>query len=234
VSLSILHTGRKGELRQINRYCIFLRVISVSDITDFDGTRINQTSYDCVLYYHFTNIRWPNQQRPTKGGWTIWRKFLHSISDTNQYLFNLLENGLISPSGTITANGSLPTHTDPLSIKSAINGYLTHPKVEVTHKSLSIPRYCFMHPIFTPKHSLNATTLLSSDVMLSKSSTSPHKKFTFHVPGDCNIHFFLFILDASLVHAPAPNNVSNKSARSQESDPQVMVLSSILRAIKAG
>jgi hypothetical protein len=44
VSLVILHTGNKGELRQINRCKIFLRVISVSDITDFDGTRINQTS----------------------------------------------------------------------------------------------------------------------------------------------------------------------------------------------
>jgi hypothetical protein len=65
MSLSILHTGRKGELHQINRCQIFLRVVSVSDITDFDSNRINQTSYDGFRSVDLTTIRWPYQQRPT-------------------------------------------------------------------------------------------------------------------------------------------------------------------------
>jgi hypothetical protein len=85
MSLAILHTGCKGELRQNNRCQIFLRMISVSDITYFDGTRINQTSYNGVQSVYITNIRWPNQQRPTKGGWDIWRQFLHSLSDANHF-----------------------------------------------------------------------------------------------------------------------------------------------------
>jgi hypothetical protein len=56
MSLTIIYTGRKGELRKINRCRIFIRVISVSDITDFDGTIINQTSYDGVQSYDSTNM----------------------------------------------------------------------------------------------------------------------------------------------------------------------------------
>jgi hypothetical protein len=92
--LATLHTCRKGELWQINRCRIYLRVISVSDITDFDGNRVLQTCYDRLHSVDNINIRWPNQQRPTKGGWKIWRKFLLSISDDNRYLLQPLVDWL--------------------------------------------------------------------------------------------------------------------------------------------
>jgi hypothetical protein len=69
MSLAILFTGRKGELRQINMCQIFLRAVSVSNITDFYGTIINQRAYDGILSDDHTNITWLNQQRLTKGGW---------------------------------------------------------------------------------------------------------------------------------------------------------------------
>jgi hypothetical protein len=36
------------------------------------------------------NIRWPNQRRPSKGGWLVWRRFLGSISDGNRYVLQPL------------------------------------------------------------------------------------------------------------------------------------------------
>jgi hypothetical protein len=89
MSLAITSTYAKGELRQINMCRIYFHDISVSDITDFDRTRIKQSSYDGTLVNTHPTIRWPNQQRPTKGGW---RGFLLSISDHNRYLLQPLGN----------------------------------------------------------------------------------------------------------------------------------------------
>jgi hypothetical protein len=94
MSLATLHTCRKGELRQINRCRIFLRVISVYDITYFDGTRVIRAFYDGVRSVDTTNIRWHNQQRPSKVGWTIWQHFLLSFSDANRYLLQPLRDWL--------------------------------------------------------------------------------------------------------------------------------------------
>jgi hypothetical protein len=37
-----------------------------------------------------SNIRWPNQHRPSKGGWLVWRLFLGSFSNINRYMFQPL------------------------------------------------------------------------------------------------------------------------------------------------
>jgi hypothetical protein len=84
----------KGELHQINMCRIFLRIISVSDTTDLDGTHIKQTSYDGFRDDAHSTIRWSNQQRPTKGFWGIWQRFLLSISDSNRYLLLTLHKWL--------------------------------------------------------------------------------------------------------------------------------------------
>jgi hypothetical protein len=67
ISLAVLFTNHKGELRQIRMYCIFIQVISTSDITNFYGAHILQHSYDDTFTDNKTNIRWPNKQRPTRG-----------------------------------------------------------------------------------------------------------------------------------------------------------------------
>jgi hypothetical protein len=92
MSLAITSTYTKGELRQLNMCRIYLRVISVSDMTDFDGTRIKQSSYDGTRNHTHPTIRWPNQQRPTKRGWCVWQRCLLSISDHNRYLIQPLGN----------------------------------------------------------------------------------------------------------------------------------------------
>jgi hypothetical protein len=94
MSLATLHTSCKGELRQISRCWIYLRVISVLDITYFDGTIVLHTCYDGLRSVDNTTILWTNQQRPTKGGWTIWRELLLSISDNNRYLLQPLGDWL--------------------------------------------------------------------------------------------------------------------------------------------
>jgi hypothetical protein len=65
--------------------------------------------------------------------------FIPSVTQIDTYI-NPLENGWISPGGTITMNGSPPNPTVPLSIELAINGSPTIHNVEETHNSLYIPR----------------------------------------------------------------------------------------------
>jgi hypothetical protein len=110
--LAVLLTSIKGELVQINICRLFLQVISISDICDTNGIRITQQAYDGTFLQKRTNIRWPNQHRPSKGGWLIWRRLLRSCSDGNQYMFTPSENGMILLSYTMTMNGTLQHH-DP-------------------------------------------------------------------------------------------------------------------------
>jgi hypothetical protein len=92
MSLAITSTYTKGELRQINMCYIYLHVISVSDITDFYGTCIKQSSYDGTRVDTHPTIRWPKQHRPNKGGWRVWQRFILSISDHSRYLLHYLGN----------------------------------------------------------------------------------------------------------------------------------------------
>jgi hypothetical protein len=85
-AFTIIFTSNKGELHQINMCRIFLCIIQVSDITDLDGTRINQRAYYSIRSDDNSNIRWTNQQRPTKVGWRVWQRFLLSITDINRFL----------------------------------------------------------------------------------------------------------------------------------------------------
>jgi hypothetical protein len=84
MSLASNTTYTKGELRQLNMCRIYIRVISIADITDFDGTRIKQTSYDGKRDDTRHTTRWPNQQQHTKGGWHIWQRFFLTVSDSNR------------------------------------------------------------------------------------------------------------------------------------------------------
>jgi hypothetical protein len=90
MSLAVLFSQKKGELIQINICRIYLQAISMSDICNFDGTSITQQSYNCTFVMKNPNICWPNQHRPSKGGWLVWRRLLGSISDGNRYIFQPL------------------------------------------------------------------------------------------------------------------------------------------------
>jgi hypothetical protein len=64
MSLAVLFSQNKGKRIQINISQIYLKTISMSDICNFDGTRITQQSYDGTFVMKKPNIHWPNQHRP--------------------------------------------------------------------------------------------------------------------------------------------------------------------------
>jgi hypothetical protein len=90
MSLAVLFTSIKGELIQMNICRLFLQVTSISDICDTGGIRITQQAYNGTSVQKRTIISWPNQHRPSRGGWLIWRCFLRSFSDGNRYMFTPL------------------------------------------------------------------------------------------------------------------------------------------------
>jgi hypothetical protein len=90
MSLDVIFTSIKGELRQINICRTYFQAISTSNISNVDGTRITQQAFDGTFMQKAMNIRWPNQQLPTKGGWLIWHHLFQSISDANQYILQHL------------------------------------------------------------------------------------------------------------------------------------------------
>jgi hypothetical protein len=106
ISLVVSFTSTKRELIQINICRLFLQAISISDICDTDGIHITQQAYDGTFVQKRTNIRSPNQHRPSKGGWLIWRRFRHSFSHGSRYIFTPIVKGMILPSSTITMNGT--------------------------------------------------------------------------------------------------------------------------------
>jgi hypothetical protein len=157
MSLATLYTYREGELRKINRCRIYLRVLSVSDITYFDGTRVLQTCYDGLLSVDNTTIRWSNQQRPQKVvGQSGDNSYSPSAMITVIY-FNLLETGLTFQTGTTTANGLLLVLISPSSTKLATNSSLNPLRVEETHNSCYTQSFYFTPRIFTPKQYSDAT-----------------------------------------------------------------------------
>jgi hypothetical protein len=79
-----------SQQRQINICRIFLRAISPSDITTFDGKRVTQAENDGLRDPIATKIRWPSQQRPPKSWWDTWRNFLLLFSDASRFLLQPL------------------------------------------------------------------------------------------------------------------------------------------------
>jgi hypothetical protein len=75
---------------QINASSICLRVISLSDISSFDGKRITQAAYDGMRDPIQSKIQWLNQQRPPQSWWDTWRDFLLLFSDANIFLLQPL------------------------------------------------------------------------------------------------------------------------------------------------
>jgi hypothetical protein len=90
MSLAVLFSQNKGKLRKINICRIYLQSILTADICNFDGTLITQKSYDGTFVMKKSNISWPNQHRPSKGGWLVWRRFLGSFSSGNIYILQPL------------------------------------------------------------------------------------------------------------------------------------------------
>lgn len=67
----------KGEQISANRYRLFLQVISVTDITTWDGDEIDANFWKGARQsWRSHNIEWPTHERPSKHDWTVWRRVL--------------------------------------------------------------------------------------------------------------------------------------------------------------
>jgi hypothetical protein len=62
MTLVILFASHNGKLRHINMCRIFLHAISVSAITGFDGTHLNQKAYEGIRSDDYPTNWWPNQR----------------------------------------------------------------------------------------------------------------------------------------------------------------------------
>jgi hypothetical protein len=107
--ISRLLSKNKGELININICWIYLQAISMSDICNFDGTHITHQVYDGTFVMKKTNIRWPNQHRPSKGGFG-----LYGVGSSDQSMMeidtfsNLLVIERNLPFCIMIMNGTLP------------------------------------------------------------------------------------------------------------------------------
>jgi len=82
------------ELGHINRCRLFLRVLSLADITTGDGKYLTKWAWDGDVTQRFCPLRaeWPYQERPGARSWRLWRKalrFCYSQSVGNPIGFEL-------------------------------------------------------------------------------------------------------------------------------------------------
>lgn len=84
----------------VNKCCLYLQVLSLSDITNGNGTRLTDTALhsnrDNEQHHYY---EWPNQPRPPEWAWTIWNDWLSQVfTPMNKELAHPLGNWTISPS----------------------------------------------------------------------------------------------------------------------------------------
>jgi hypothetical protein len=167
MSLAVLFTHHTGKLRLINMCWIFLRVISISDITDFDGSHIHQQSYDGTRIANHPTIRWPSQQRPTKDRWLVYG-FCFTSQTTPYTYSNHWDSAMMLQCGTIKVNGLFIIPTEHWFTKSAINVFLTTNKTAAIHSTPSHLtdftklRFCTRPPL------LNVIAHRLDDLIISK------------------------------------------------------------------
>ena len=67
----------KPDLQKFNLCCIYLQVITLSDITTSSGTEIDCHFWNGHRSSQKSSLNWPNQICPSSTCWGIWRKTLH-------------------------------------------------------------------------------------------------------------------------------------------------------------
>jgi len=65
--------------QQINKFCIYLQVIVIPDITSADGKTILPEAIRGHRPHRRSSLVWPNQSRPCQKSWLIWSKFLRHL-----------------------------------------------------------------------------------------------------------------------------------------------------------
>ena len=79
----------KNELQSINRCRIYIQVMFVSDITNFNGDKINSKAFNVVKYRDST-LTWSRQVRPIRADRNVWEKYLRRLCMTDDNLITTL------------------------------------------------------------------------------------------------------------------------------------------------
>ena len=90
----------KADLRRLNLCRLYLKVSTLSDITDTDGTNILRTCWNGTKPQP-SPLLWPRQARPSNSAWRIWRKYLAKsyLQINDNHRPNRLDLKLHSPLG---------------------------------------------------------------------------------------------------------------------------------------
>ena len=67
-------------LRLIQQCRLYLRVVTLADIINAEGNKMDKWAYDGPG--RTSSLLWPNQGEPSKAAWAEWRKFLNSLLST--------------------------------------------------------------------------------------------------------------------------------------------------------
>ena len=77
------------DMESINRCRVYLKVLYVSDVSNYEGTEIMEEAFEVRSFRHSTLV-WPHQVRPTKSDRNIWRKHLYRLCyDGNKLITSL-------------------------------------------------------------------------------------------------------------------------------------------------
>ena len=69
----------KPDLQKFNLCCIYLQVITLSDITTSSGTEINCHFWNSHRSSRKSSLKWPNQICQSSTCWGVWRRILHLL-----------------------------------------------------------------------------------------------------------------------------------------------------------
>jgi len=88
--MEIFHTWDIGEyeMNALNRCRVYLQVVNVSDITNFEGTMIMGESID-VIRSRESTLHWSKQIRPVKAERNIWKKHILRLCYGNELILSL-------------------------------------------------------------------------------------------------------------------------------------------------
>ena len=82
---------------EINQCRLYLKAITLSDITTFDGAYIPDSVYRVAKPYRDSSISFPKQKRPSKAARHEWQYLIRFVSDTNGKLHTPLGKWIRSP-----------------------------------------------------------------------------------------------------------------------------------------
>ena len=76
------HSPTQSQLAKVNLVRIWLRVLTLSDITDIEGRHIESWAQS-GLERRESSLHWPRQDKPTSAAICLWRNYITSKFDRN-------------------------------------------------------------------------------------------------------------------------------------------------------